>query len=65
MSNKITREELPDVMTVKDVREYLEIGRRQSYLLMENPPFHVVRVGKLFKISKVNFLRWLDGEKND
>jgi hypothetical protein len=62
MDNKLTREELPEVMTVKDVRKFLEIGRRQSYLLMENPPFHVVRVGRLFRISKVSFLRWLDGD---
>ncbi|MFC7784242.1 DNA-binding protein [Rossellomorea sp. GCM10028870] len=63
MDNKLTREELPDVMTVKDVQHFLEIGRRQSYELMENPSFHVVKVGKLYKISKISFLRWFDGEK--
>jgi hypothetical protein len=62
MDNKLTREELPDVMTVKDIMNFMQIGRRQSYMLMENPPFHVVKIGKLYKISKVSFLRWLDGE---
>jgi Helix-turn-helix domain len=63
MDNKLTREDLPDVMSVKDVQQFLGIGRRQSYEMIENPPFHVVRVGKIYKISKISFLRWLDGDK--
>jgi hypothetical protein len=65
MDNKLTREELPDVMTIKDMRQFLGIGRRQSYEMMENPPFNVVRIGKLYKISKVSFLRWLDGTNSN
>ncbi|WGG47705.1 helix-turn-helix domain-containing protein [Rossellomorea sp. DA94] len=65
MDNKLTRKELPDVMTVKHVQQFLGIGRRQSYEMMENPPFNVVRIGKIYKISKVSFLRWLDGEDRE
>jgi Helix-turn-helix domain len=65
MNYKLTREELPEVMTVKDVREFLGIGRRQSYELMEHPPFHVARVGKLYKISKKSFIEWFDGDCNE
>jgi excisionase family DNA binding protein len=65
MDNKLTREELPDVMSVKEVREFLNIGRRQSYQLIVNPPFHVVKVGKLYKISKKSFLEWFDGESSE
>jgi Helix-turn-helix domain len=65
MDNKLTREELPDVMTVKHVQSFLGIGRRQSYELIANPPFNVVRIGKLYKISKVSFLSWLDGDSDE
>ncbi|WP_370295198.1 helix-turn-helix domain-containing protein [Rossellomorea marisflavi] len=64
---RMTREELPEVMTPKDVKSYLGIGRKTVYEMMENPPFHVAKVGKLYKISKKTFLEWLDngGESDD
>jgi hypothetical protein len=60
--NKLSRKELPEVMSPKHVQDYIGIGKKQTYEMMENPPFHTVRVGRLHKISKVSFLRWLDGE---
>jgi Helix-turn-helix domain len=51
-----------DVLNPKDVMEILDIGRRQTYELLENPPFHTVRIGRLIKIPKKPFFEWLNGE---
>ncbi|MEH7345553.1 helix-turn-helix domain-containing protein [Bacillus sp. JJ1532] len=59
---KINREELPEVLTPKHIQEILGIGRRTTYEMIENPPFHVAKVGKLYKVSKKIFFEWLDGE---
>jgi hypothetical protein len=57
----MTREELPEVLTPKHVQNILGIGRKRTYEMMEDPPFHVAKVGKLYKISKRVFFDWLDG----
>jgi hypothetical protein len=63
--DKSTRDELPEVMQVDHIQEFLGIGRRQAYEIVHNPPFSVVKVGRLYKISKVSFLKWFDGEVNE
>ncbi|MDQ0257964.1 hypothetical protein J2S74_005427 [Evansella vedderi] len=62
MDNQINRDELPEALTPKDIQQILGIGRRQTYELMEDPPFHVVKVGKIYKISKRAFFKWFDGD---
>lgn len=57
ITSQINREELPEALTSDHVQQILGIGRRQTYELLSNPPFHVVKVGRLYKISK-----WFDGE---
>lgn len=60
--NKINREDLPEALTSDHVQQILGIGRRQTYELLSNPPFKVVKVGRLYKISKKSFFKWFDGE---
>jgi len=61
----VNREELPEELTPKHVQEVLGIGRRQVYELIGDAPFPVVKVGKLYKVSKKVFLNWLDGKENE
>lgn len=56
----LSREEVPEIMTPAHVKEVLGIGRRQVYELVRKAPFPVVKVGKLYKISKHSFFKWLD-----
>lgn len=51
----------PEILEVKDVQAILQIGRRQSYELVNSNVFHSVRVGRRIKISKQSFLKWLNG----
>lgn len=60
--NVSTREDLPEALTPEHIQKLLGIGRRQTYELLSDPPFHVVKVGRLYKISKKAFFNWFDGE---
>lgn len=44
----MTRDELPEVMAPIHVKSFLGIGKKQTYEMMENPPFHIAKVGKLY-----------------
>jgi hypothetical protein len=61
----MNKNELPEVLTPKHIQNILGLSRRGTYDLLENPPFHVARVGRLYKISKQVFYNWLEGEKNE
>ncbi|GIN93150.1 hypothetical protein J22TS1_42010 [Siminovitchia terrae] len=54
--------ELPEALEPKHIQQILGIGGRQTYELLDDAPFHVVRVGRLYKISKKAFFEWFDGE---
>lgn len=45
-----------------DIKEILDIGRRGAYELLENPPFHVIRIGTKIKIPKSGFREWFEGK---
>ncbi|WP_342431093.1 helix-turn-helix domain-containing protein [Neobacillus sp. FSL H8-0543] len=53
--------ELPAVLEVKHIQEFLGIGRSQAYLLVKSSSFHTVTVGKRILISKKSFLEWFEG----
>lgn len=63
--NQMKIEDLPEVLTTKYIQEILGMSRRGAYDFMEKPPFHVARTGRLYKVSKLVFLKWLEGESND
>lgn len=51
--------EIPLVLTVKDVEDILNIGQTSAYDLMNSGQFHVVKVGKQLRVYKSVFLKWL------
>lgn len=64
LSNKKQNIILKDVLEVKDIQEYLNIGRRQAYELIESGKFHSVRIGKKIKVSRDVFEEWLKSENS-
>ncbi|MET1176970.1 DNA-binding protein [Peribacillus simplex] len=58
-----SRDDLPEALEPKHVQDILCIGRSQTYELFKNPPFHVIKIGRIYKVSKVTFFKWLDGEE--
>jgi hypothetical protein len=55
------------------VQEILDISRKKTYeflnevearvVLKRKPEFHLVKVGRLFRISRDSFFNWFNGEK--
>lgn len=56
-------EDLKDVLTVKDIIEFLGISRAKAYELVHSKEFHTVRVGTRILIPKKSIQKWLEGEK--
>ncbi|MEG1925228.1 MAG: helix-turn-helix domain-containing protein [Ruthenibacterium sp.] len=58
---------LSGVYTPDDIQDLLCIGRSSAYTLLEDyckngGPFLVLKIGKLYRIPKSPFDRWLNGE---
>lgn len=64
MSSIKSREEYPLILKPTDVQEILGIGRRGTYELLNNPPFHVNRIGKngRFIIARDVLFNWVEGK---
>ena len=54
------------VYLAADIQKILGIGKSKSYLFLdevykqENPPFRVIKIGKLFRVPKASFDAWLN-----
>ena len=49
--------------TVPEIMEILQIGRNNAYDLCNSDKFDVKRIGKLIRIPKTSFDRWLDSNE--
>ena len=54
---------LPDMLTPKDVQDYLRLGRTKTYDLLKQKPFPVLVIGSALRIPKETFLNWLKESK--
>jgi hypothetical protein len=53
---------LPPVLDVIDIKEFLKIGERQAYDLVNSNQFHVVRINRRIKVPRESFLNWFLGK---
>ncbi|WP_191440262.1 helix-turn-helix domain-containing protein [Anaerotruncus colihominis] len=53
-------EQYPDILTVKEVREILFIGRNKVYQLLESKELRGVKVGRDWRISKDEILKYIN-----
>lgn len=49
-------------LTVKEVREILQIGTNSAYNLIHSKSFPVRRVGHSYRIPSDTFFKWLNGQ---
>ncbi|MBO9607945.1 MAG: helix-turn-helix domain-containing protein [Paenibacillaceae bacterium] len=64
MTSLLEKENLPLVLQADDIRVILGIGRRQTYELLQDPPFPVARIGKrgIIRVSREVFFDWIEGK---
>jgi hypothetical protein len=53
--------DLPEMMNAEDIQNFLGLCKNSTYNLLNSGQFHSVRVGRLYKIQKRNFVRWFLG----
>lgn len=57
---RLEADELPPVLTVSEVAQYLRISRTMAYELTKHKDFPAVRVGRAVRVPRDNFLRWIE-----
>ncbi|WP_138419727.1 helix-turn-helix domain-containing protein [Aquibacillus sediminis] len=55
--------DLPIVLSVKDIQVILGIGRRQAYALVNSNKFKVIKINKRILIPKSSFVEWFEGKQ--
>ncbi len=54
-----TYDEIPPIMTVPEVGEFLGIGRSNAYALARSGQIEVIRIGKQFKVPRHALLKFI------
>jgi len=60
MDKRINWENLPCVLTVRDVRSILRLGQNATYELFHREDFPAIKVGRVFRVSKDALKKWLE-----
>lgn len=59
--------ELPNILTAQDIADYLRIGRKRVYELMDLSPEHggipTFNVGRSRRVERKDFERWIEARK--
>ncbi len=53
------KEDLPAVLSAKDISKYLGISKANSYQFMDSKGFPILRIGKRKLVPKDKFLIWI------
>ena len=59
-SNIYTYTEIPAILTVQQLSEFLRIGLTQAYNLVRSDQLAVLRIGNTIRIPRHSLLRYLD-----
>lgn len=58
------KEDLPAILSAKDISRYLEISKANSYQLMDSKGFPILRIGRRKLVPKDKFLIWINNNLN-
>lgn len=58
-------QEIKKVYEVSDIQKILGLGRSKTYDFLEEvyknkKPFYVIKIGKLYKVPKLSFDKWVE-----
>ena len=52
--------QLPELMTIKELQNYLGIGKDKAYALVKSKSFPAVKIGGRYYVMKSGFVSWLE-----
>ena len=55
---------LPDVLNARDIADFLNIGYAKALRLIRFGGMRYIQIGRVYRISKTNFIDWLDCEQS-
>lgn len=55
--------ELPELMTVKELRDYLKCSNKNVYNLIKTDGFPCLKVGGSYRICKNEFIEWVNNQR--
>lgn len=55
----------PDIVSVRQLQEMLNISRHRAYDLINDGELHAVKIGNTFKIPKVSVINFVTEEKQE
>jgi len=57
-------EDLPLILTVKEVKEILRISKTNTYELFNRSDFPTINIGRRKMVARDNFIIWLNSQTN-
>lgn len=54
---------LPELMTVKELRMYLKCSNANAYALVKSRDFPSFKVGNSYRVRKNDFIEWVNNQK--
>lgn len=60
MEDRVSIEELPDMLTAEEVSQYLRLGKVSTYKLLKSEGFPSLYINKRVVVPKQAFLQWID-----
>lgn len=52
-----------DVLTFTEFKQVLKLGRNKAYELLQNNIISSIRIGKSYRIPKINVINYLQNQK--
>ncbi len=56
-------EDLPLILDIEHIQNIMGISRAKAYALVHEAGFPLIRNGRLLKVSKRMFFKWLEGSE--
>ncbi|MGM9923364.1 MAG: helix-turn-helix domain-containing protein [Bacillus sp. (in: firmicutes)] len=57
-------QQLPIIMKAEDVAEVLDISKHGAYALMKQKGFPCITVGRLKRVNREAFFKWMEEQNN-
>lgn len=63
MTKDANKRELPELMSVKELREYLHVSTQYAYELVKLRNFPSIRLGNKYYVNKDRLANWLERQE--